>query len=106
MHTQKVERLEQALQDPTVSAAAVEALRSLVDAIVVHPGDRRGEVHMELRGDLAAFLQLADDDPAGSVARPTDAKTAAPQTGNSGSSRMMGSLVAGARNHLDLLLTA
>jgi hypothetical protein len=35
VYRRKVERLEQALQDPTVSAAAVEALRSLVDAIVV-----------------------------------------------------------------------
>ena len=65
VYRQKVERLEQALHDPSVSAAAVEALRSLIDAIVVYPGERRGEVSLELRGDLAAFLHLADDGPAG-----------------------------------------
>ena len=105
VYRQKVERLEQALHDPSVSAAAVEALRSLVDAIVVYPGERRGEVTLELRGDLAAFLHLADDGPAASILPPADAKTAVARAGNGGSVGMMGSLVAGARNHLDLLLT-
>jgi hypothetical protein len=63
VYRQKVERLEEALRDPFVSAAAVEALRSLIDAIVVHPGDQRGEVRVELRGDLAAFLHLQDENP-------------------------------------------
>ena len=97
VYRQKVERLEEALHDPVVSAAAVEALRSLIDAIVVHPGERRGEVRVELRGDLAAFLHLEDEDPA---SQPSAAKTAGPGSGNGGSGRMMGSLVAGARNHL------
>ena len=52
-----------------MSAAAVEALRSLIDAIVVHPGERRGEVRVELRGDLAAFLHLPDEDPASQAPR-------------------------------------
>jgi hypothetical protein len=95
VYRQKVERLEEALQDPVVSAAAVEALRSLIDAIVVHPGERRGEVRVELRGDLAAFLHLQDEEPASEPSAPT-----AEGTGNGGSGRMMGSLVAGARNHL------
>jgi hypothetical protein len=55
VYRRKVERLEQALQDPMASAVAVEALRSLIDAIVVYPGDLRGAVRLELRGDLAAF---------------------------------------------------
>ena len=67
VYRQKVERLEEALHDPVVSAAAVEALRSLIDAIVVHPGERRGEVRVELRGDLAAFLHLQDEDPASAI---------------------------------------
>ena len=102
VYRQKVERLEQALNDPIASAAAVEALRSLVDAIVVHPGKRRGEVSVELRGDLTAFLHLADDSPAASIQR---ARTAGPSMENSGSGEVVGSLVAGAGNHLDLLLT-
>ena len=56
VYRQKIECLEQALNDFAVSAAAAEALRSLIDAIVVYPGERRGEVTLELRGDLAAFL--------------------------------------------------
>ena len=63
VYRQKVERLEEALHDPVVSAAAVEALRSLIDAIVVYPGERRGEVRVEMRGDLAAFLHLRDESP-------------------------------------------
>ena len=51
VYRQKVERLEEALRDPVVSAAAVEALRSLIDAIVVYPGERRGEMRVEMRGD-------------------------------------------------------
>ena len=95
VYRQKVERLEQALHDPSVSAAAVEALRSLIDAIVVHPGEQRGEVSVELRGDLAAFLRLAGGDLAASILPPADAKTAASRAGNGGSIGMMGSLVAG-----------
>ncbi len=71
VYREKVERLEQALQDPLVSAAAVEALRSLVDAVVVYPGERRGEVRLELRGDLAAFLHLAE----GGVVRPANGRS-------------------------------
>ncbi len=100
VYRQKVERLEQALHDPAVSAAAVEALRSLVDAIVVYPGEGRGEVSLELRGDLAAFLHLADDGPAAAILPPAGAKTSASRAGNGGSDGMMGSLVAGAGNHL------
>ena len=105
VYRQKVERLEQALQDPIVSAAAAEALRSLIDAVVVHPGERRGEVHLELRGDLAAFLYLDDDAPDRAAARSGQTFTTVPADGNGGSLAMMGSLVAGPRNHLDLLLT-
>jgi hypothetical protein len=89
VYRRKVERLEQALYDPAVSAAAAEALRSLIDAIVMHPGERRGELSLELRGDLAAFLHLADDGR-GAGER------------NVGSGEVMGSLVAGAGNHRQL----
>ncbi len=92
VYREKVERLEVALQDPSVSAAAVEALRSLVDAVVVHPGERRGEIRLELRGDLAAFLHLAE----GGVVRPANGR----------SGEVVGSLVAGAGNHRQLTLPA
>ena len=78
----------------------MEALRSLIDAIVVHPGDRRGEVSLELRGDLAAFLHLADDGPAALIHRAKHGQTAVSGEGNGRSGEVVGSLVAGARNHL------
>jgi hypothetical protein len=65
-------------------------------------GEQRGEVSLELRGDLAAFLRLADDGPAGESLPPADAKTAATRGGSGGSIGMMGSLVAGAGNHRQL----
>ncbi len=65
----KVANLEQALQDPEAAAAAAQALRSIVDAIVVHPEAARGEVSVELRGDLVAFLALSE--PGGQTASRT-----------------------------------
>jgi hypothetical protein len=38
----------------------MEALRGLIDAIEVCPGKRRGKVSVVVRGDLAAFLHLAE----------------------------------------------
>ena len=58
LYRRKVAALEQALADPATAAAAAEALRGLIDAILVYPGERRDEVCIQLRGDLAAFLQL------------------------------------------------
>jgi site-specific DNA recombinase len=89
VYRQKVSDLEQALADPLVSAAAVEALRSLIDAIVVYPGPKRGEVRIELRGDLAAFMHLAS----GHVSR--SSPPTAYGLGRGGSGGVMGSLVAG-----------
>ena len=78
IYRQRVERLEEALHDPVVSAAAVEALRSLIDAIVVYPGERRGEVRVEMRGDLAAFLHLRDESPGASASPPHRRQMAKP----------------------------
>jgi hypothetical protein len=52
-----VEALEEALADPAPDGPATEALRALIDAILVFPGERRGKVSVTLRGDLAAFLR-------------------------------------------------
>jgi site-specific DNA recombinase len=58
-------------------------LRGLIEAVVLHPGDRRGEVRAELRGEIAALLQLGE---------------ARKQKTRVGETRV--SLVAGMRNHL------
>ena len=57
---------------------------------MVYPGEKRGEVTVELRGDLAAFMRLPDGSPAGIGHR------RAVWNGRSGES--MTSLVAGSRN--------
>ena len=31
-----------------------------VDAILIHPGEKRGEVSVQLRGDLVSFLYLGE----------------------------------------------
>ncbi|MGK6317759.1 DNA resolvase [Neorhizobium sp. DT-125] len=55
----RVERLTEVLNDPDGGREAAEALRSLIGEIVLFPGDRRGEVHAELRGELFGILGLA-----------------------------------------------
>jgi len=52
LYRRRVEALEEALADPAPAMAATEALRALIDAILVFPGQRRGE--------LGAILRLAE----------------------------------------------
>ncbi|WP_270933593.1 hypothetical protein [Falsiroseomonas oryzae] len=98
LYRRKVEALEEALKDPATMLAATEALRGLIDAILIHPGERRGEVSLSLRGDLAAFLQMPAADRACDA---PNSKTAVALGGNgrSGSGReVLVSLDAGTRN--------
>jgi len=50
--------------------------RSLIDAVLVYPGERHGQVFMTLRGDPAAFLHLAEADAGAEGRRAANAKTA------------------------------
>ena len=86
LYRRRVSVLEEALQDEATALAAAEALRCLVDAVLVYPGQKRGEVSIELRGDLAAFMHLAD------AQMGLDGKVAV-QTGGYG--EVLGTLVAG-----------
>jgi hypothetical protein len=52
-----VEALEGALIDPESAGAATEALHTLVNAMLVFPCERRREVSVTRRGDLAALLR-------------------------------------------------
>ena len=45
--------------DPETRQQAMSILRSLIDKIVLHPGARRGELGIELHGQLAAIINLA-----------------------------------------------
>jgi site-specific DNA recombinase len=87
-YRQSVLRLQENLADPELGAAARSTLRALIKTIKVFPGAKRGEVGLEIHGELAAILDFA-----------RGAKT------NSGSvSRIQVSVVAGACNRLDLQL--
>jgi DNA invertase Pin-like site-specific DNA recombinase len=114
LYRRKVEALEVALQDPSTAAAAATALRGLIEAILIFPGAKRGELTVELRGDLAAFLHLgtaasAQTSTSRSANGPTtpQRQTAVPCVGNGRSvlgGEVLGSLDAGTRRQLDLLL--
>jgi hypothetical protein len=52
----KVTELAKALQQPESRLEAAEALRGLVDAIVLNPDRSKGELGIEPRGNLAAML--------------------------------------------------
>jgi site-specific DNA recombinase len=52
----KVTELAEALQRPESRLEATEALRGLVDAIVLAPDGSKEELGIELRGNLAAML--------------------------------------------------
>jgi site-specific DNA recombinase len=56
IYREKVTELARALQEPDTRSEATEALRGLVDAIVLTPDEGRKELQLELRGNLAAML--------------------------------------------------
>src|SRR5258706_9882367 len=83
LYRQKVIALAQALEYPETRTEASEALRGLIDAIVLTPD--QGELQIELKGNLAAMLGAAQN-----------AKRS-PETGDLSLQVVM---VAGARNQL------
>jgi site-specific DNA recombinase len=85
----KVACLEKELADPDIAAEAKAVLRSLIRTIKVTPGAKRGEVQLELHGELAAILAASQGKK---------------NIGGTPASRIQVSVVAGARNHLDLQL--
>ena len=95
IYRRKVEALEEALRDPATAMAATEALRGLIDAILIYPGEKRGEVDVQLRGDLAAFLHLGGPAAGGAENGAADSKTAVLRLGNGRSHEVLGTLVAG-----------
>lgn len=95
LYRRRVQALEEALADPTTAGVAAEALRALVDAILVFPGERRGEVTLSLRGDLAALLHgtLAEEGTNGPGG--LNAKTPAIQWDGGRFGEVLGTLDAG-----------
>jgi len=56
LYREKVATLASALQNADSRSEAAEALRGLVDAIVLTPAERGNALQIELRGNLAAML--------------------------------------------------
>ena len=57
LYRRKVERLAEALRDPRERDEAAEAVRGLIERIVLTPGAKRGEMAVTLHGDLGAVLE-------------------------------------------------
>jgi hypothetical protein len=85
VYREKVGQLSEALMKDD-AAEARERIRALIDAIVLVP--ENGRIHIEVRGELAAILSLADG----------------AKTGDAAVFEQQVKMVAGARNRLDLLL--
>jgi hypothetical protein len=86
LYGQKVTTLAQALEHPETRMEATEALRGLIDAIVMTPAE--GTLRIELKGNLAAMLS---------------ATVQTKRSPESDDLSLQVSLVAGARNQLRLL---
>jgi hypothetical protein len=63
IYKRKVARLTETLKDPDTRLDASSDIRSLVGKIVLHPGDKRGEVNATLHGSLIGILDFASDNP-------------------------------------------
>lgn len=62
---ERVEDLQAALNAEATRLEAIAILRSLVDRIVIHPGERQRQFTLELQGALAAILRVAHGQTAG-----------------------------------------
>lgn len=61
IYKRKVARLTETLGDPETRLDASSDIRSLVGKIVLHPGEKRGEVHATLHGSLMGILDFVND---------------------------------------------
>jgi site-specific DNA recombinase len=59
-YRRRIERLTEALSHPDDALEAADAIREVIDRIVITPGKARGENHVTLQGDLATILEWID----------------------------------------------
>ena len=59
IYKREMTRFTQALEDPETRLDASQAIRSLIHRIVLHPGEKRGEIHATLHGALVGILDFA-----------------------------------------------
>lgn len=60
IYHKRVERFTDALHDDDDGRIAAEELRSLIEEVVLLPGEKRGEVHAKLRGELFGILDFVE----------------------------------------------
>jgi site-specific DNA recombinase len=60
-YRRKVERLVETLDQPEIQHEAAGALRSIITRIVLTPGEKRGQLHASLHGELPAILDFTND---------------------------------------------
>ncbi len=58
VYRRKVARLSETLTDTQTNQEASMAIRSLIGDVVLTPGEKRGEVHATLRGELMNILDF------------------------------------------------
>ena len=63
IYKRKVATLTETLKDPATRLDASNDIRSHVGKIILHPGEKRGEVHATLHGSLIGILDFANDTP-------------------------------------------
>jgi site-specific DNA recombinase len=56
-YRRRIERLTEALSNRDDALEAADAIREVIDRIVITPGQQRGENHVTLQGDLATILE-------------------------------------------------
>ena len=61
VYRNKVARLAEALGDSIVAPTASEAIRALIDKIILTPGKKRGEMYVALHGELSAILHFVSE---------------------------------------------
>ncbi|MEO1986477.1 MAG: recombinase family protein [Martelella sp.] len=88
IYVKKVAKLTQALNRPAERQEAAEALRMLIEKIVLTPGPGRGEIDATLHGELGQILAWTERQAVGKASKTT--KPAADATG------LLVSVVAGA----------
>jgi site-specific DNA recombinase len=69
IYGKKVERLAEALNKAEDRAEAAEAIRGLIEKIVLRPGPNRGEIDAMLYGDLGTILNWIERQPIGKTTK-------------------------------------
>jgi hypothetical protein len=82
LYRRRVERLTETLNDPDGGRQAAEALRSLIGDIVLTPGEKRGEVHATLCGELFGILDFVRSEESRSPGKAMPAVAARPRNQN------------------------